>query len=1045
MYHDLRWISGGYIMRKYLSRLIRFLIVTVILFSGAALISADEAARITVDEVEGVPGQSVTINIGLDGLPENNVSAAQFEVSYDADVLELVSVDEFGGILNGGGQGNNEQNSNPYIISYGDGISVINTATEGKIATFIFDVKESSEVKEQTEVVVSCDQIIDASDSAGEIQLVSDTETGTVTIKNEIAHEHEYGEWEIEKEASCEESGVRSHTCNICGFKESEVIEKTEHETSEWIIKQEASCAETGLKEKNCVNCGKLLAEEIIQPTGHVLEVTTTDEPTCTLEGYSQTICSVCKEVLSVDTLPSKGHCAGEWVVEKVADCTHDGLRAKYCTVCNELLETEVTDAMLGHLEGEWKVETEPTCDTEGERTLRCSRCNEEIDIQYTNPLGHSYGEWSVLREPSAEAEGLEERTCSICNGTDKRVIPKVGHEECEHLFDGLVEYTVEPFCTETGIKRIHCSIEGCNDYIEEVVPATGHKEGEWITDTEPSCLEEGEESLYCVNCGEKLETRKNSALGHEYGEWITSKESSCIEAGEINSICSRCGQVVSEIVAPKGHSFSEWTVSKEATCSEEGKKERKCDVCLVSESEIIPAAGHQEGDWIIEVEASCSKDGKRTKKCQVCDEIIATEIIGKKPHKVDTWNDVQEATCQAEGSQSGVCPECGETITQLLPKTSHIAEDEPVLITEPTCELEGKKESHCKYCDKTMETQVIQALGHNYGDPVVVTEPTCTKAGKQIQTCDRCGQERYTDISPIGHSYGEPVVKQAATYNRVGSAIRTCEACGDELTIVIPKIDVPHKHNYNGVKEIIKKATCSGKGEMHVHCSDPLCDSYQTVPIPQLTHQYSGWTVTEKATYSKKGTKQRTCELCGMVEKTSIPTLTRRSISGAKITCPATKVFTGLALTPVPIVKLDKKTLKNGTDFGLSYKNNKNVGVATITITGKGAYKGTIKRTFKILPKNTTISKLSPGSKKIIVEWKKQTVQVTGYQIQYSTNSDFKKSKTVTISNAATFKRTISGLDNKCKYYVRIRTYKTAGSNKYYSSWSPKKSVTTK
>ena len=172
---------------------------------------------------------------------------------------------------------------------------------------------------------------------------------------------------------------------------------------------------------------------------------------------------------------------------------------------------------------------------------------------------------------------------------------------------------------------------------------------------------------------------------------------------------------------------------------------------------------------------------------------------------------------------------------------------------------------------------------------------------------------------------------------------------------------------------------------------------------------------------------------------------INKASIAKAKVTCPASKVFTGSALTPVPTVKLGSVTLKKGTNFSLSYKNNKNVGTASITITGKGNYSGTLKKTFKILPKATSISKLSPGNKKLTVNWKKQASQTTGYQIQYSSRTDFKTQKTITVDNVKTVSKAISGLAKKHKYYVRVRTFKTVGKTKYYSAWSAKKAATTK
>lgn len=101
--------------------------------------------------------------------------------------------------------------------------------------------------------------------------------------------------------------------------------------------------------------------------------------------------------------------------------------------------------------------------------------------------------------------------------------------------------------------------------------------------------------------------------------------------------------------------------------------------------------------------------------------------------------------------------------------------------------------------------------------------------------------------------------------------------------------------------------------------------------------------------------------------------------------------------------------------------------------------------------PGKTQISKVkSPKKKQIKVTWKKKS-GVTGYQIQVSTTSKFTKSKTKTykISKQKTTSKTIKSLKSKKKYYVRIRTYKTAKVNgenvTKYSSWSAKKTIRVK
>lgn len=91
-----------------------------------------------------------------------------------------------------------------------------------------------------------------------------------------------------------------------------------------------------------------------------------------------------------------------------------------------------------------------------------------------------------------------------------------------------------------------------------------------------------------------------------------------------------------------------------------------------------------------------------------------------------------------------------------------------------------------------------------------------------------------------------------------------------------------------------------------------------------------------------------------------------------------------------------------------------------------------------------TKLKKLQRAKKSLKVSWKKIN-GVSGYQIQYSTSSKFKKSKKITIKKARTTSKTIKKLKAKKKYYVRIRTYITVNGKKKYSRWSKKKSKKTK
>ena len=327
--------------------------------------------------------------------------------------------------------------------------------------------------------------------------------------------------------------------------------------------------------------------------------------------------------------------------------------------------------------------------------------------------------------------------------------------------------------------------------------------------------------------------------------------------------------------------------------------------------------------------------------------------------------------------------------------------------------------------------------------------------------------------------------------------------------------LDDYHEHSYT--KTVLSNATCTTAGTVKYTCS---CGDSYTETIPATGHKSSGWIVDKAASIGVKGSKHKECTVCKKVLETAeIPALSRISISKASVTLStstyaydgkakkpgvtvklngktlkngtdytvsysnntnvgtakvtitgkgnytgsvsktysiknnfkkatvsdiSTKAFTGKNITQTITVKYNGKTLKNGTDYTVSYSSNKNIGTATVKIAGKGSYTGTITKTFKINPAKQEIQKLTAKSKAFFVDWA-QKGSATGYEIQYATNSKFTSAKKVTITNNKTDKTTVSKLSSKKKYYVRVRSYTTVKGTKYYGAWSASKSVTTK
>ena len=435
------------------------------------------------------------------------------------------------------------------------------------------------------------------------------------------------------------------------------------------------------------------------------------------------------------------------------------------------------------------------------------------------------------------------------------------------------------------------------------------------------------------------------------------------------------------------------------------------------------------------------------------------------------------------------------------------------VITKQPTCTSEGTKTKTCTQCGATV-TETIAKLSHSYTTTVVA--PTCTADGYTLHKCSVCGTS-YKDntTKATGHSYGNSVVTKQPTCTSEGTKIKTCTKCNVTVTEKLPA------KGHTAVTDKGYPATCTTAGKTDgSHCS--VCNTVikvQTV-INATGHKSSGWIVDKAASIGVKGSKHKECTVCKKVLETAeIPALSRISISKASVTLStstyaydgkakkpgvtvklngktlkngtdytvsysnntkvgtakvtitgkgnytglvsktysiknnfkkatvsgiSTKAFTGKNITQSITVKYNGKTLKNGTDYTVSYSNNKNIGTATVKITGKGSYTGTITKTFKINPAKQEIQKLTAKSKAFFVDWA-QKGSATGYEIQYATNSKFTSAKKVTITNNKTDTKTISKLSGKKKYYVRVRSYTTVKGTKYYGAWSASKSVTTK
>ena len=148
-----------------------------------------------------------------------------------------------------------------------------------------------------------------------------------------------------------------------------------------------------------------------------------------------------------------------------------------------------------------------------------------------------------------------------------------------------------------------------------------------------------------------------------------------------------------------------------------------------------------------------------------------------------------------------------------------------------------------------------------------------------------------------------------------------------------------------------------------------------------------------------------------GSLKKTF--TIDQAEVYYAAVAAISAQQYTGSALTPKPTITLGGRTLTT-SDYSISYKNNTNVGTATVTITGKGNYKGTKETTFKInaktLPSNPVLSVTSytyDGKAKTpgvtVKDGTKTLVNNTDYTVRYSNNTNV-GTATVTVTGKGNY-----------------------------------------
>lgn len=218
--------------------------------------------------------------------------------------------------------------------------------------------------------------------------------------------------------------------------------------------------------------------------------------------------------------------------------------------------------------------------------------------------------------------------------------------------------------------------------------------------------------------------------------------------------------------------------------------------------------------------------------------------------------------------------------------------------------------------------------------------------------------------------------------------------------------------------------------------------------PLPTIT--YNGYTLVwgvdytlaysnnvNAAAYNAK-TNPPTVTIIGMGNYAGIVTKTytiaQAALDTAAIAPIDSMVTTGTALTPEPTVIWNNRVLVKDVDYKISaYKNNVNPGIATVSVSGLGNFKGTKAATFVIVPTAPTgIKATATTASSITLAWTPQA-NCSGYYIFKLNGNNLSLVGTVTDKKTGTY--TINKLGAGKVYSYVVVAYVTGSDKVNYQS----------
>ena len=885
-----------------------------------------------------------------------------------------------------------------------------------------------------------------------------------------VALGHNWDGGKVTKAATCTTAGTKTYTCTRCKKTRTETIAATGHKA----VKDAAvaaTCETTGKTEgSHCSVCNTVIkAQTTTAALGHSWDSgKVTKAATCTAAGTKTYTCSRCKKTRT-ETIAATGHKAVKDAAVAATCETTGKTEGSHCSVCNTVIKAQTTTAALGHSWDSGKVTKAATCTTAGTKTYTCTRCK-KTRTETIAATGHKAVKDAAVAATCETTGKTEGSHCSVCNTVIKAQTTTAA---LGHSWDGG-KVTKAATCTAAGTKTYTCT--RCKKTRTETIAATGHKA---VKDAAvaATCETTGKtEGSHCSVCGTVIKAQTTTAaLGHDYGEWKTIKAATYTEPGQAERVCRRNASHKEyrqlPILEKAKIALSACSIQlSEQTYVYDGIEKTPTVTITYNEKTLTEGKDYQvyladnvnPGTAKITVIAKTDSDytGTATITFEIrkalpenatviepgafsnCTNLVNLNI------KENVTEIGDNAFADSKNLQNiyfyGNSPKLGNNIFKNVTATVYYP-----------------------YTDKTWSLDILRDYGGNI-TWVPWNPKTGSPAKRSLALCDiRIAEQKYTYD---GTEKTPEMIIMDGNYTLQKNTDYTVK-CSNNVNAGNAELEITGAGNYSGTYKagfLIEQTEPSLKFDKKT-----ITVKYGTKPfLCALSEKTTDGTITYSSSnpkaavvdpasgkvtikgggtaaimaYAAKGTNYTAGSTFCTIKVTKRSNTIKASnirrtwyAKARKISINA-KVYGKAPLKYSSSSKSVKVDKKGRITIAAKFTGSARITIRSSATAGYNAATKSI--TVTVNPAGTTLmTAKNLSGRKAQITWKKNRY-VTGYEIQYSVNKNFRSGSKKTVSGVSKTKYTLTKLQKNKTYYVRIRTYKKSGTKKYYSSWSKVKAV---